>query len=488
MSNKKILPGLKEAQELISKKEIKPSELVSLSLERIKDTDKELNANIYICEEALEKAQELDNKNPEDYPLLGIPLSVKDVFCTKDIATTSASKMLENFVPFYNATVIQKLLDAGALIVSKTNMDEFAMGSSTEFSQAGKSSNPWNLDRVPGGSSGGSAVSVAARQACASLGTDSGGSIRQPASFCGCVGIKPSYGRVSRYGTIAYASSFDQAGPLANSVEDCALMLEIMAGYDEKDATSAKHPVPSYTKALNLKDLKGKKIGIPKELWEEGLDEEVVKECQKAVDKAKEMGAEILELDMPSLNYGVAAYYILASAEASTNLARYDGVRFGKREKADAEDLEAMYIASRSLNFGKEVKRRIILGTYVLSAGYYDAYYKKAAQVRRIIYNEYQEALKKCDALMAPVCPVVAWEHGKFINDPLTTYKMDMLTQSLNLAGLPGLSIPVGLGEKSQMPVGIQIMGRSFDEAGILSIGHALEQNLPNLGLPKALS
>jgi aspartyl-tRNA(Asn)/glutamyl-tRNA(Gln) amidotransferase subunit A len=468
--------------------EIRPSEVVEASLARITATEHKIHACLTICEdEALCAAAALDASGPDPQkPLWGVPLSIKDVLCTKGIRTTAASRMLANFIPPYDAFVVQRLKNAGAIVLAKTNMDEFAMGSSTEFSAFGVTANPWNTECVPGGSSGGSAASVVAMQTFGALGSDTGGSIRQPAGLCGCVGIKPTYGRVSRYGAIAYGSSLDQIGPLARNVEDCALLLSVIAGYDPGDATSADLPVPDFQRPARNRDLAGLTLGLPGEYWQEGLAPEVADACRRAIDTARSLGAKVLDLSLPHLSFGVAAYYIIATAEASTNLARFDGMRYGKRQGPES-DLVASYTASRSAGFGEEVKRRILLGTYALSSGYYDAYYTKAARVRRLILEDFENALGRCDALLAPVSPVTAWKFGAYTDDPLTAYKMDILTLSLNLAGLPGLALPVGLGADSKLPVGLQIFGRAFDEAGIIRIAAALEAELPPLGEPAGL-
>ena len=471
--------------------EVRPSEAVAASLQQIAATEPRLNACITIMgEQATAQAAQLeqDYAHSKSKPLYGVPLTVKDLFCTQGTRTTCASPMLETFVPPYNAFVVDRLLDAGAVLVAKTNLDEFAMGSTCETSATGATTNPWDTSRIAGGSSGGSAASVAAFQAFGSLGTDSGGSIRQPAALCGCVGLKPTYGRVSRYGVVAYASSFDQAGPMARSVADCALLFSVIAGYDERDATCANLPVPDLTSVSTTTSLAGKTLGVPKEMWQaSGIAPEVASACALALEAAKDLGAKVVDVSLPHLPYAVATYYILTAAEASTNLARFDGVRFGLRA-GKADDLVAMYTDSRSQGFGEEVKRRILLGTYALSAGYYDAYFTKAARVRRLIQHDFHTALQGCDALLAPACPVTAWELGAHKNDPLTVYKMDILTLGMNLAGLPALSLPVGLGADSKLPVGMQIMGKAFDEAGILGIGNALERALPALGRPRALS
>lgn len=480
--------SLADMRDKLASGEVKPSEAVNSCLDRIEATEPKIRACLTICaDEARKAAEELEAEGfHPSKSMWGVPVTVKDVFCTKGVRTTAASRMLENFIPPYDAFVIERLKKAGAIILAKTNMDEFAMGSSTEFSAFHPTANPWNTDCVPGGSSGGSAASVAARQAFGSLGSDTGGSIRQPAGLCGCVGFKPTYGRVSRYGAIAYGSSFDQVGPLARTVKDAALMLGAIAGYDPKDASCANVPAPDFAAAAEARtNLSGLALGLPDEYWREGLSPEVEKACRQAVQIAKDLGAEVKEVSLPHLSYGVAAYYILASAEASTNLARFDGLRFGKRPEEDLGLLET-YVAARSRGFGEEVKRRILLGTYTLSSGYYDAYYTKAARVRRLILEDFQKALTHCDALLAPASPVTAWKFGAYSNDPLTAYKMDVLTLSLNLAGLPGLSLPVGLGDASGLPVGMQIFGRAFDECGIISIGAALEAALPDIGAPDA--
>ena len=485
--------SLCDIRDKLARDEVRPGELVDACLERIAATEPKLRACITVCaDEARAEAKSLEKScasGPRP-PLWGVPLTLKDVLCTKGVRTTAASRMLENFVPPYDAFVVRRLKEAGAIILAKTNLDEFAMGSSTEFSAFQTTANPWNLDCVPGGSSGGSAASVAAMQAFGSLGSDTGGSIRQPAALCGCVGIKPTYGRVSRHGAIAYGSSFDQVGPLARTVDDCALLLQVIAGNDPKDAQSAVLPVPDYMSSAGPADpsapLAGITLGLPGEYWKEGLSPEVEAACRAAIDKARALGASIKELSLPHLSYGVAAYYILASAEASTNLARFDGMRFGLRVGGD-DNIVDSYTASRSHGFGEEVKRRILLGTYTLSSGYYDAYYTKASKVRRLILEDFEQALAQCDALLAPASPVTAWKFGAYTHDPLTAYKMDILTLGLNLAGLPGLSLPVGLGAQSGLPVGMQIMGRAFDESGIIGIARALEATLPPLGNPAGL-
>ncbi|MDR0826802.1 MAG: Asp-tRNA(Asn)/Glu-tRNA(Gln) amidotransferase subunit GatA [Desulfovibrio sp.] len=474
-------------RDMLGRGEVRPSEVLESCLERLENTEPQIHACLTVCADdarAQAAALEAEGRSSPAKALWGVPLTVKDVLCTKGVRTTAASRILENFVPPYDAFAVERLKAAGAIIMAKTNLDEFAMGSSTEFSAFGGTNNPWDTARIPGGSSGGSAASVAARQCFGSLGTDTGGSIRQPAGLCGCVGIKPTYGRVSRYGAIAYGSSFDQIGPLARTVRDCALLLSVIAGYDPRDATSCDTPVRDYTAAAGRVGLSGITLGLPVEYWGEGLSAETEKACRAAVNIAADLGAKIKEISLPSLPYGIAAYYILASAEASTNLARYDGMRFGLR--VPGADLAGTYVASRSKGFGEEAQRRILLGTYALSSGYYDAYYTKAAKVRRLIAEDFAKALEQCNALLAPVSPVTAWKPGS-VTDPLSQYKMDILTIGLNLAGLPGLALPAGLGEDSGLPVGLQIFGRAFDEAGIIGIASALESALPGLGEPKGL-
>ncbi|HKK32296.1 MAG TPA: Asp-tRNA(Asn)/Glu-tRNA(Gln) amidotransferase subunit GatA [Desulfomicrobiaceae bacterium] len=473
--------SLLETGRRLAAREISVREVVASCLGRIETTEPVLSALLDVrAETALARAEAMDSRGPDpDAPLWGVPVVIKDVIATKGVRTTCGSRMLENFVPFYDAHLVEKLKQAGAVIIGKANMDEFAMGSSTENSAYSVTRNPWNPDRVPGGSSGGSAASVAAGQAFASIGTDTGGSIRQPASFCGIVGLKPTYGRVSRYGLVAYGSSLDQAGPMTRTVADCAAVLSVIAGHDERDSTSVRAPVPDYLAALKERsDLKGMRIGMPKEYWGEGLSAEVREKCHEAVDLAKSLGAEIVPVSLPLTDYAIAAYYIIAMAEASSNLARFDGVRYGHRDSS-AEELKEMYTRSRSQGLGEEVRRRIMLGTYVLSAGYYDAYYKKAAQVRRLIRQNFLKALDSCDIICGPACPTTAFKLGENVADPLQMYLTDIFTISLNLSGLPGLSLPVGTGRESGMPVGLQMFGRAFAEADLLRAAHVMESNLP---------
>ncbi|MDO8426537.1 MAG: Asp-tRNA(Asn)/Glu-tRNA(Gln) amidotransferase subunit GatA, partial [Deltaproteobacteria bacterium] len=423
-----------------------------------------------ICAKAADKRL-AEGKNV--VPLTGVPVSVKDIFCTKGIKTTCASKILGNFIPPYDSTVVRKLKDSGAVILGKTNMDEFAMGSSTENSAFFKTLNPWALDRVPGGSSGGSAASVAAGECAASIGTDTGGSIRQPASCCGVVGLKPTYGRVSRYGMIAFASSLDQGGPFTKDVRDSAIMLNAMAGHDPCDSTSVDEEVPDYASFLD-KGVRGLKIGIPKEYFIEGMDKEVEAAVMGALDILKKQGAELVPVSLPHTEYAVAVYYLVATAEASSNLARYDGVKYGLRVN-DTGSLIDMYKKTRDAGFGGEVKRRIMLGTYSLSAGYYEAYYKKASQVRTLVKNDFDSAFRACDVIATPTSPTPAFKLGEKIADPLTMYLSDIFTISCNLAGIPGISIPCGF-TKDSLPIGLQILGKNLDEGTVLRAAYSYEQ------------
>lgn len=491
--------SLSELSEKLQKKECSASEAARASLERIRATEPQLNACINVLEEsALARAAELDKQGPDStQPLWGIPVSLKDNICLSGAPATCGSKILQNFVPFYDAEVARRMKNAGALVMAKANMDEFAMGSTTETSTFGPTRNPWALDRVPGGSSGGSAVGVSSRQVFASLGSDTGGSIRQPAALCGCVGVKPSYGLVSRFGVVAYGSSFDQVGPLTRTVEDSARVLSVIAGPDSKDSTSVRSDL--FTDAIKDNDyiaaarmgkerdpydsLKGLRVGVPEEFWGEGISSDVKNACGAALELMEKQGAILVPVSLPSQKYAVAVYYIMASAEASTNLARYDGIRYGRRAEGK-HDLLNLYRASRTEGFGEEVQRRIMLGTFVLSAGYYDAYYRKAAKIRRLLLNDFNNALKSCDILAAPASPDTAWKFGYFEADPLKAYKMDLLTVTLNLVGLPGLALPVGRGAESGLPVGMQLMGRAFDEAGLFRAGAALEKMVPALGNP----
>jgi aspartyl-tRNA(Asn)/glutamyl-tRNA(Gln) amidotransferase subunit A len=470
-------------------REISALEAASACLERIEATEPRVDALLSIhAESALQRAKALDEAGPDpSLPLWGVPMAIKDAICVAGEATTCASKILENFVPFYDATCVTRLKNAGAVILGKANMDEFAMGSSNENSAFKTVKNPWDLSKVPGGSSGGSGASVAAGQCFAALGTDTGGSIRLPAAFCGVTGLKPTYGRVSRFGLIAYASSLDQIGPLARAPADCAVVLSAMAGHDPKDSTSSPRSAPDFTaQTLNRKDLKGLRLGMPEEYWGDGLTDEVRQACEAAVDAARALGAEIVPVALPHTRYAVAAYYIIATAEASSNLARFDGVRYGYRDP-DAKSLSDLYEMSRSKGFGEEVRRRIVLGSFVLSAGYYDAYYRKAAQVRRLIRQDFLDAYERCDAIIGPASPFTAFGLGEKTDDPLQMYLADIFTISLNLAGLPGLSVPVGLGKDTGMPVGLQIFGKAWDEGTILGAAHALSGAVGELGEPAGL-
>ncbi len=473
--------NLATVRNALAKGEMKAEDAVQACLEQTKSTE-QLQSYINLdADKALELAHEMDKSGPDgNKPLWGVPISIKDAICTKGLTTTAGSKILSNYVPFYDAHVVQKLREAGAIILGKTNLDEFSMGSSTENSAFFATHNPWDIKRVPGGSSGGSACAVVAKQCFAALGSDTGGSIRQPASLCGCVGVKPTYGRVSRYGLIAYGSSLDQIGPLARSVEDCALVLENMAGYDERDSTSAPIPLAprAYSNALSSRaDFKGLRVGVPKEFFAKGLASEVEQSCQAALATMQHLGAELVDIELPHTNAAIATYYIVAMAEASSNLARFDGVRYGYRAE-NIKNLEELYVQTRSQGFGQEVQRRIMLGTYVLSSGYYDAYFRKAAQVRRLIKQDFDHALQKCDIICGPISPTTAWELGSLNKDPLQMYLMDVYTLSLNLAGLPGIALPVGMGQDSKLPVGMQIIGKAFSEEFIFSVAHTLEQSL----------
>ena len=465
------------AHRLLKAKEISSLELTRAVLDRIKTVEGKVDAFLTISEKtALEQAKEADKKIAGGYcePLTGIPLAVKDVLCTRGIRTTCASKILENFIPPYSATVIQKLSREGAVILGKTNMDEFAMGSSTENSGMKNTRNPWDLNCVPGGSSGGSAAAVAADMCLGALGSDTGGSIRQPASYCSTVGMKPTYGRISRFGLVAFASSLDQIGPLTKDVSDCAIMLNTIAGYDPADSTSVPEAVPDYTTALQ-KGLKGVRVGIPREYAAtEGIDPEVSKAIHNAVQTFEDMGVEKVDVSLPHTEYAVAVYYVIAPSEASSNLARYDGVKYGLRDK-DQDDMIKMYRRTRSNGFGPEVQRRIIIGTYCLSAGYYDAYYGKASQVRTLIIEDFRKAFEACDLILCPVAPTPAFKIGEKVDDPLTMYLTDIFTLSANLAGIPGMSIPCGFSKEGR-PIGLQLMARHFNEMMLLKAAYNFEQ------------
>ena len=466
-----------ELIEKLKNKELTSTEITQSYINRIKEKEPEVQAFVTTLEdEAIKQAKEIDEKRATgeiENNLAGIPIGIKDNMCTKGIKTTCSSHMLENFVSPYDATVVEKLKSENLIDLGKLNMDEFAMGGSTEYSYFHKTYNPWNLNKVPGGSSGGSAAAVAANMVPWALGSDTGGSIRQPSSFCGVVGLKPTYGLISRYGLVAFASSLDQIGPITKDVEDSAILLNLIAGHDEKDTTSADIAKKDYTK--NLKnDIKGKKIGIPKEFFGEGINAEVKEKLQEAIETYKELGAEVEEFSLDIAKYSLATYYIIACAEASSNLGRFDGIRYGYRTP-EFSNLKELYKKSRSEGFGPEVKRRIILGTYVLSSGYYDAYYKKAQQVRTLVMNEFQKAFEKYDVILTPTSPTVAFDIGSKSNNPLEMYLADICTVSVNIAGLPGISIPCGV-DKEGMPVGMQLIGNKFEEEKLLNIAYVFEQ------------
>jgi aspartyl-tRNA(Asn)/glutamyl-tRNA(Gln) amidotransferase subunit A len=466
-----------EASGLLQAREISSQELTRAVLDRIESVEENVGAYITVAAETAIKQAELADKEISRgniSPLTGIPVAVKDLICTKGLRTTCASRILENFMPQYDAFVIKKLKKAGAVIVGKTNMDEFAMGSSTENSGMKTTHNPWDLTCIPGGSSGGSAAAVAADMCLGSLGSDTGGSIRQPASHCGVVGMKPTYGRVSRFGLVAFASSLDQIGPLAKDVLDCALLMNVIAGYDPADSTSVPEDVPDYTSFSN-KGLNGMTIGIPAEYnTAQGLDPEVSSAIKSAVNVIEDMGAKCIEVTLPHTKYSVAAYYVIAPSEASSNLARYDGVKYGFRDK-EKKSLIDMYRSTRSKGFGAEVQRRIILGTYSLSSGYYDAYYKKASQVRTLIMEDFTNVFKSCDLILSPVAPTPAFKIGEKIEDPLTMYLSDIFTLSANLAGIPGISVPCGF-SSTGLPIGLHLMGRHFEEKKLFTAAYNFEQ------------
>lgn len=470
---------ISESLEKLKNKEISPVELTKAYIEKMEE-NKKTNAFVTTTtEQALEQAKESEKRylNGTNRPLEGIALGVKDLFCTKGVRTTACSNILNNFVPQYESTVTQNLLDDGALFLGKLNLDEFAMGGSNETSCFGPVINPWSKDvsLVAGGSSGGSAAAVAGKMCAGATGTDTGGSIRQPSAFCGVTGIKPTYGRCSRYGTVAFASSLDQAGPICKDVKDCALLLNSMASYDEKDATSSKVAIPDFSSFIG-QDIKGLKIGIPQEYRQDGMNEEIVAYWDKAIAMLKEKGAEVVSISLPHTKYALPAYYVIAPAEASSNLARYDGIRYGNR--VNGNGLDDLYLNTRTEGFGKEVKRRILIGTYVLSAGYYDAYYLKAQKVRRLIKNDFEEAFNKCDIILAPTSPIEAFPIGdkKMLENPINMYLNDVFTVSVNLAGLPALSLPIGL-SKNGLPLGMQFIGKAFDEGTIFKVAYQLEND-----------
>ncbi|WP_136524573.1 Asp-tRNA(Asn)/Glu-tRNA(Gln) amidotransferase subunit GatA [Geomonas ferrireducens] len=465
-----------ELHDKLKAKEVSSVEATRAMLDRIEAVDGQVNAYITVTpEQALVEAEAADRRIAagDIAPLTGIPMGLKDIFITKGIRTTCGSRILENFVPPYDGTAVAKLKEQGAVIVGKLNQDEFAMGSSNESSYFGPVKNPWNLECTPGGSSGGSAAAIAARTATATLGTDTGGSIRQPASHCSCVGVKPTYGRVSRYGVIAYASSLDQVGPLTRDVTDAALLLGAVAGYDPKDSTSVNTPVPDYLAGLKSGG-KGLKIGLPKQYFIEGLDPDVKRAMDEAIALYKSLGAELREVSLPHTEYAVATYYLIATAEASSNLARYDGVRFGHRAD-EIRGLKEMYAKTRAEGFGSEVKRRIMLGTYALSSGYYDAYYVKAQKVRTLIMQDFLNAFNEVDVLLTPIAPTPPFKIGEKLADPLQMYLSDIFTIPVNLAGTCGISIPAGF-SAAGLPIGLQLIGKPFGEATILSTAYAFEQ------------
>jgi len=474
------MASIRELHQQLINKERTSVEITQDALDRIQALEPKIHSFLHITADyALEQARQVDAKiagGEEIGMLAGIPIGIKDNMCTKGIPTTCASRILENFVPPYESTVTQKLKDAGAVMVGKTNLDEFAMGSSCETSGYQQTANPWDLSRVPGGSSGGSATAVAASECVVAIGSDTGGSIRLPASFCGIVGMKPTYGLVSRYGLVAYASSLDQIGPFGRSVEDAAILLNAIAGYDPNDSTSLKLEIPDYTKSLqpDLKS-KGLKIGIIKETFGEGLDPVIAKTVQKAIDQLKSLGADVQEISCPRFRYGLPAYYIIAPSEASANLARYDGVKYGFRTP-EAENLLEMYKKTRAAGFGAEVKRRIMLGTYALSAGYYDAYYLKAQKVRTLIKQDFEQAFEKVDVLVCPTAPNPPFKAGEKISDPLTMYLSDLMTIPVNLSGLPGMSIPCGFDDQG-LPIGMQLIGKVLGEEQVFQVAYAYEQS-----------
>ena len=468
-----------ELKEKLAKKELTSYEITKAYSDRIKEKEPDVQAFVTtLDDDAVEKAKEMDKKieNGEvESKLAGIPIGIKDNICTKGIKTTCSSRMLEKFISPYDATVMEKINNEGLINLGKLNMDEFAMGGSTEHSYFHVTRNPWNLNKVPGGSSGGSAAAVAAGMVPWALGTDTGGSIREPAAFCGVVGLKPTYGLVSRYGIVAFASSLDQVGPITKDVRDCAMLLNIIAGHDKMDTTSVDRPKVDYTKALK-NDVKGLKIAVPKEFFGEGINEEVKAKLEEAMETYKELGAEVTEVSLDIAEYALATYYIIACAEASSNLGRFDGVRYGHRAK-EYSNLKELYRNSRTEGFGEEVKRRIILGTYVLSSGYYDAYYKKAQQVRTLVMNEFKKIFDEYDVILTPTSPTVAFDIGSKINDPLAMYLADICTVSVNIAGLPGISIPCGV-DSTGMPVGMQLIGNRFAEETLLNTAYTFEQKI----------
>ncbi len=468
--------SLAETSELLARREISAREVAAAYLDRIEAVDPKVKAYINVNRDlALTMADEADRRlgSGQAGPLTGAPIGIKDVICIQGVPTTCGSRMLENFVPPYDATVIKKLKEAGAVFLGKLNMDEFAMGSSTENSAFHPTFNPWDLSRIPGGSSGGSAAAVAARTCVASLGSDTGGSIRQPASHCGVVGMKPTYGRVSRFGLVAFASSLDQIGPLTRDVRDCAMLMEAICGHDPSDSTSAPREAEPFTSSLEG-PVNGIKVGVPREYFADGLSQEVAQAVNRALDTLRELGCELVEVELPHTKYAVATYYIIAPAEASSNLSRYDGVKYGFRA-GEYEDLMDMYKKTRSQGFGAEVKRRIMIGTYALSSGFYDAYYRKASQVRTLIKQDFLRAFEKCDVIAGPVAPTTAFKIGEKASDPLQMYLSDIFTIPVNLAGVPGLSVPCGV-DKDNLPVGLQLVSNYFREDILLKVAYNFER------------
>jgi aspartyl-tRNA(Asn)/glutamyl-tRNA(Gln) amidotransferase subunit A len=466
---------IEAASEALRSRRISAADLIDACLERIAATDEQVGSFLEIAADVARKqAVEADRRiaSGDAGPLTGVPIALKDLFVTRDVRTTCGSKILENFVPRFDGTLVERLRAAGAVLVGKLNMDEFAMGSSTENSALGTTNNPWDLTRVPGGSSGGSATAIASRQVLGTFGTDTGGSIRLPASFCGVVGMKPTYGRVSRYGMVAFASSLDQAGPFATTVRGAAMLLGAVAGKDARDSTSIDAPVPDYLAAMTGR-LDGLRIGVPKEYFVAGMEADVESSVRNAIDKLTTLGAVPVEVSLPHTEYAVATYYVVATAEASSNLGRYDGVRFGLRAHRGG-NLREMYGETRDAGFGPEVKRRILIGTYALSAGYYDAYYLKAMKVRTLIRRDFSEAFERCDVLAMPTAPSTAFKRGARVADPLTMYLSDILTISLNLAGLPGMSLPCGF-DSAGMPIGLQLAARPLDESTLFRVAAAYE-------------
>lgn len=468
--------GISEARELLDKKGIAAKELLDSTYHRVDAVEDKVKAFVTLSKEKayeIADASQMAIDNGKSLSLSGIPIAIKDNMCTKGILTTCSSKILGNFIPPYESTVTSRLSAHGYILIGKTNLDEFAMGSSTENSGFFTTKNPWDLERIPGGSSGGSAAAVAADECMAALGSDTGGSIRQPAALCGVVGLKPTYGRVSRFGLVAFASSLDQIGPITKDVKDSAILMNIISGKDMMDSTSAPVAVPDFTKILGH-EIKGTRVGIPKEYFIEGMDKEVEASVRDAIKKLESLGAIPVEISLPHTGYAVATYYVLATSEASSNLARYDGVKYGFR--AGGKDLLEMYMNTRAQGFGAEVKRRIMLGTYALSSGYYEAYYKKAQQVRTLIKRDFEDAFKSVDVIVTPTSPTAAFKVGEKADDPLQMYLSDIFTISVNLAGVPGISIPCGF-TSNNLPIGLQIIGKHFDEESILKVAYAYEQS-----------